>query len=94
MQYVRIATKEFRKDLRRLKKTGYDLQKLETVINELSSGKELAEHHRDHPLQGHMKGSRECHISPDWLLRYTKKNNILVLLLISTGDHRHVLGIE
>ena len=42
---------------------------------------------RDHDLSGNYKGTRECHIEPDWLLVYKKDNNNLILFLIETGSH-------
>lgn len=50
--------------------------------------------HHDHALKGKLHGTRECHIAPDWLLRYAIDEDSLILLLISTGDHRHTLGME
>ena len=93
-RYERIPTRRFRKDLRRLKRSGYDLKKLENAIDVLASGKELPASFQDHPLKGLLAGTRECHIGPDWLLRYCKNNDRLILILISTGTHRIVLGIE
>lgn len=92
--YIRVPTKQFRKDLKRLKKSGYDLAKLEYVIDILMTGESLPDNYRDHELRGNLHNSRECHIGPDWLLRYAKDDDVLVLMLISTGSHRRVLGIE
>ena len=89
-----IAAKQYRKDYKRLLKSGFDMEKLEDVIDRLASDEQLDPRHHDHALQGRMRQTRECHIGPDWLLRYAKNDKTLVLLLISTGDHRHVLGIE
>lgn len=94
MHYRRVYTKQFRKDLHRLEKSGFNLHKLEVVISTLATGAVLPDVHRDHPLKGVMKGSRECHIGPDWILRYIKRDDVMVLLLLSTGNHRRVLGIE
>ena len=86
--------KRFRKDVKRLEKSRIDLSPLWEVVECLEKGQRLPDVYRDHPLQGKMQGSRECHIGPDWLLRYAKEEKYLLLLLISTGDHRHVLKIE
>ncbi|OGJ60314.1 hypothetical protein A3J34_02755 [Candidatus Peribacteria bacterium RIFCSPLOWO2_02_FULL_51_10] len=51
-QYFRKYTKGFRKDLRRLGKSVYKLDKLATVIDMLASGETLPEKYRDHGLQG------------------------------------------
>lgn len=94
MTYLVIPSKRYRKDYKRLAKSGFDIEKLERVIGLLSAGKSLSSRHFDHALKGALQGTRECHIGPDWLLRYAKNENHLVLILISTGDHRRVLGIE
>jgi len=93
-RYQRAPTRQFRRDLRRLERSGFDLAKLETVIDILSAGKELHVTHRDHPLKGKLRGARECHIGPDWLLMYKKEDKELLLLLLRTGTHRDVLGVE
>ena len=34
---------------------------------------------KNHQLVGNLKDFRECHIRPDWLLIYQKKDDILIL---------------
>ena len=94
MTFVRITTKAFRRDLRRLRKSGYRLEKLEEAIDILASGQLLPPSYADHPLHGDFEGQKECHIGPDWLLRYSKDKSLLILVLIRTGTHRDALGIE
>lgn len=95
MKKYRIQpTKGYRKDYKRLLKSGIDIEKLEKAIDLLASGNPLPDRYRDHPLKGASKGARECHIGPDWLLMYTKEEDALILLLLRTGTHRDVLGIE
>lgn len=93
-RYGITATKQYKKDYKLLRKSGRDLSKLERIIDTLASGKMLFDAQRDHALGGKLHGTRECHIGPDWLLRYAKDEDRLVLLLMQTGDHRRVLGIE
>ena len=88
------GTKAYRKDYKRLAKSGCNMQKLQTVVDILASGDPLSDQYRDHPLHGPFEGSQECHIGPDWLLRYKKDDGRLILILIRTGTHRDVLGIE
>jgi mRNA interferase YafQ len=45
----------------------------------------LPKKHRDHALIGNWKGSRDCHIEPDWLLIYTLDSDLLILE--RTGSH-------
>ncbi|HMP76799.1 MAG TPA: type II toxin-antitoxin system YafQ family toxin [Kiritimatiellia bacterium] len=52
---------------------------------ELAHGRALGPRHRDHPLIGPWKGSRDCHLEPDWLLIYTSTDN--ELRLERTGTH-------
>ena len=40
-----------------------------------------------HKMRKILKGYRECHIEPDWLLIYRIENDILVLTLSRTGTH-------
>lgn len=93
-RYRRLYTKQFRKDLRRLEKSDFDLSVLERIIDSLAADETLPDRCHDHELRGGMKGIRECHIRPDWLLTYKKNRDELILLLIRTGTHRQVLGIE
>ena len=57
------------------------------VIEILANGGKLDAKYRDHDLSGNCKGTRECHIEPDWLLIYEIKEDILVLMLSRTGTH-------
>ena len=93
-KYLRVPTTRFRKDLRRLQQSGYNLSKLERIIDALCRDEKLPQHCRDHALKGRLTGKRECHIAPDWLLLYEKENDKLILSLIRTGTHRVVLGME
>ncbi len=80
-------TSKFKKDLKRIKKRGYDISKLDKVIIMLLNQKELPETYLDHPLSGNYIGFRECHISPDWLLIYMINNDKLILTASRTGSH-------
>lgn len=59
------TTKRFEKDLKLIKKRGYNLQLLNKVLKELVAENKLNSKYHDHALVGNMKGFRECHISPD-----------------------------
>lgn len=80
-------TNQFKKDLKLAKKQGKDLDKLFEVINILANGEKLDTKFKDHDLSGSYKGTRECHIEPDWLLIYEIDNNTLVLMLYRLGTH-------
>ena len=78
---------QFNKDLKLAKKQKKNLDKLFEVINILANGATLEEKYREHELTGNYKGTRECHVEPDWLLIYEIQNNILVLMLYRLGTH-------
>jgi len=77
----------FKKDYKRIQKRGYDVRKLDEVINLLANEQPLPEKYKDHQLTGNYVGCRECHITPDWLLIYEVDKDELLLLLTRTGTH-------
>lgn len=82
-----VTTSTFRKDLKIIKKRGYDLSLIEFVIDELLKENTLPQKYKDHVLTGNYRGFRECHISPDWLLIYAVDKDKLVLIVSRTGTH-------
>ncbi len=87
MKYAVKFTNQFKKDLKLAKKQNKDLDKLFEVVNILASGGTLDARYRDHDLSGNYKGTRECHIEPDWLLVYEIRDEVLVLMLYRLGTH-------
>lgn len=77
----------FKKNFKRIKKRGYDISRLEKIIELLANEVPLPEQFKDHNLSGNYNGFRECHIALDWLLVYQVNNNELVLVLSRTGSH-------
>ena len=86
-KYRLVLTLAFKKDLKRVKKRGYNLKLLEEVTDALLKGEKLPEKNRDHELSGNWKGYRECHIQSDWLLIYQIFEDKLILSLTGTGTH-------
>ena len=80
-----VYSSRFRKDLKRARKRGLPLHRLEAVIDLLLSGNDLPPARRDHALHGDWSGYRECHIAPDWLLIYKRTED--TLFLVRTGTH-------
>ncbi|RLT40353.1 MAG: type II toxin-antitoxin system YafQ family toxin [Chloroflexi bacterium] len=78
-------TNQFKKDVKRMLKRGKDVTEFKIVIQQLLEAQELAMHYRDHALVGQYKGTRECHIAPDWLLIYEVTDTEIIL--IRTGTH-------
>ena len=87
MKYDVQFTNQFKKDLKLAKKQNKDLDKLFEAVSILANGGTLDAAYRDHALTGNYKGTRECHIEPDWLLVYKIEKEILLLKLIRTGSH-------
>lgn len=85
--YNIVLTSLFKKDLKTMKKRGYNLSLMNNVIDTLSLGLPLPEKYKDHNLIGNYKGCRECHITSDWLLIYEISDNELILYLTRTGTH-------
>ena len=82
----------FKRKVKLLKKRGYDLSLLESVIAELKETGTLQEKYQPHKLMGNYAGFGECHIKPDWLLVWAKEDNRLVLVMIDTGTHSDIFG--
>jgi mRNA interferase YafQ len=78
-------TSQFKRDVKRMQRQGREVEKLKRVLEALVKGEPLAAKHRDHVLVGQYKGTRECHIEPDWLLIYELGETEIVL--IRTGSH-------
>ena len=78
-------TFRFKRDVKRMQRQGREMEKLRRVLEMLARGEPLAARYRDHVLVGQYKGTRECHIEPDWLLVYELGETEIVL--IRTGAH-------
>lgn len=85
--YKLAFTSQFKKDYKRAKKRGCNMQKLHEALDALCAGKPLEESAHDHALSGNYAGFRECHIEPDWLLVYAIDGNRLILTATRTGSH-------
>ena len=82
---VPIRSGRFKKDVKRLQKRAYDMEKLKEAILLLSRGGSIPAAYNDHPLKGDWQGYRDLHIAPDWVLIYRVKGNDLELA--RTGTH-------
>lgn len=78
-------TKQFKQDVKRMRKRGKDLEKIKDVIDLLVAKEPLPPKHRDHKLGGNWIGHRDCHLEPDWILIYKISED--ELLLERTGTH-------
>ncbi|MFV0480137.1 MAG: type II toxin-antitoxin system YafQ family toxin [Anaerorhabdus sp.] len=87
VKYLVKKTKRFKEEFKKYEKRGYDFNRLNLVVEILSSGDKLSKVYKDHQLKGKWNGCRECHIAPDWLLIYRYYDNDLILELMRTGTH-------
>jgi mRNA interferase YafQ len=85
-------TRQFERDLKRLRRSGHDLTELKAVMISILAGERLAPRLKDHKLIGAWQGRRECHLRPDWLLIYKidLKQNLIVFE--RTGSHNDLFG--
>ena len=68
-----------------MQKRNRDMGKLWAVVERLLAGQPLDLRNRAHRLSGEFSGAWECHIGPDWLLVWERKDDALVLM--RTGTH-------
>ena len=87
MSYQIAVTGHYLKDLKLARKRHLNETLLNEVIKLLAAGEPLPEKNRDHNLSGNYAGYRECHITPDWLLIYSKDEEIKLVTLTRTGSH-------
>ena len=91
MKYDLQFTSQFKKDLKLAKKQNKDLGKLFEVIDILANGETLDAKYKDRSLTGNYRGTRECHVEPDWLLIYEIRGDVLVLMLYRLGSYSELI---
>ena len=89
MKYNLKITTQFKKDYKTIIKQGFDVKKLEYILELLQNGYHIPELYKDHPLWNtkNYKNCRELHIEPDMLLIYKYSNENLILYMIRIGSH-------
>ena len=91
MKYAPYYTTRIKKQLKMLKKRGYDMRLFKETVEMLIDGTVLPTQYRDHPLRGDKRGYRDCHIKDDWVLIYKIDKGILTLILLETGTHADLM---
>ena len=81
-----FTTTQFKKDLRRAKRRGKNVEVLWAVVERLVSGLPLDPRNRPHRLSGEWSRCWECHIEPDWLLIWDSRADDS-FVLVRTGSH-------
>ena len=87
MKYCIARTTQFKRDYKAVKKRGYDVSLLKKIVTMLADNHSLPVKYCDHALTGKYSDTRECHITPDWLLIYQINEELLILTLSRTGSH-------
>ena len=85
-------TSKFKKDYKRAKKQGRNMDVLFFALKTLQAEKALPAEMNDHELVGNYKGHRECHLAPDWLLVYHVDHGRLVLTATRLGSHSELFN--
>ncbi|HWR59174.1 MAG TPA: type II toxin-antitoxin system YafQ family toxin [Thermodesulfovibrionales bacterium] len=86
-------TRQFKKDIKKIQMSGEkDMEKLKTVVRKLVDGTPLESRYLDHPLAGNLRGHRDCHIEPDWILLYRIDKDRQEFIFVRTGSHSDLFG--
>ena len=80
-----VYTRQFERDLKRIKKRRKNIEKLKIILHSLIEEEELDPIHRDHKLIGSWLVRRECHVESDWLLIYKIEDDRIIFE--RTGTH-------
>jgi mRNA interferase YafQ len=80
-----VYTRQFERDIKRIKKRGKNPEKIKIIIRTLLQEQPLDPIHKDHKLIGNYQGRRECHIESDWLLIYKIEKERIIFE--RTGSH-------
>jgi mRNA interferase YafQ len=91
-KYEIKTSRKFVKDVKLAVRRGLDIEKLLAIVALLSQDEPLPENCRDHILKGNYRGYHECHIEPDWLLIYDKRDVVRIISLERTGTHSDLFG--
>lgn len=87
--YKPAYTKQFEKDIKKIKKRNKDTSKIKTVIVKLLANTPLPSKNKNHKLVGMYIGRWECQIEPDWLLIYKIEKDVIIFE--RTGSHSDLL---
>ena len=85
-----IYTARLRRELRRARRHGKDLSKVDAIVRKLLTGEPLDDQQRVHQLVGNWHPLWECHIEPDWLLVWDDDGDTVTLM--RTGTHSDIFG--
>ena len=87
MKYRLVRSPQFDKDVAKCVRRGLDMRVLYEAMRLLSEDGFLPAHYKPHPLKGKKQGLWECHLKPDWLLVWERRERELVMVMVNTGSH-------
>ena len=82
-----IRTNKFKKEFAADENRGRNMDKLIEIMGKLIREELLPLNHRDHPLHGKWKKSRDCHIEGDWVLVYEPDKKSGTITFQRLGTH-------
>lgn len=86
--YKIVTNRRFLKQLNKcLKKKGNTQAAFVEVYRQLERYGCVDDKYRPHMLSGNLSGHWECHIRPDWLLVWVKRDREIEIELTHTGSH-------
>lgn len=88
-------TKQFRRDYKKMQRSGRGITKLDAVMEILIDGQLLPPQYKDHSLCGEWLNKRDCHIEGDWLLVYElgfNKDGNETVIFHATDTHENLFG--
>lgn len=80
-------TGAFTKDVKSIKKRGYNTQLLSEALFYFESDGIVPPKFKPHKLSGNYSDCWECHLKPDWLLIWRKDEMQKEIQLVRTGTH-------
>jgi len=89
MRYKLLLHRQFTKDLTRLKRAGWNMEKAKAGMRMLAEGPPFPAKYHVHELQGSMKGVWDMHIAHNWLILF-RFQETKVIELLRTGTHASI----
>jgi mRNA interferase YafQ len=85
-----VTSRAFERDLKRLRKRGFDVEPLWDVVEALRLHRPVDPRHRDHALKGEWEGFRDGHVPGASVLVYGLDGG--AVYLTRTGTHSEIFG--
>ena len=88
--YTPAYSRQFKRDYRRLSRSGRSVDDVDKLIRLLVAGGPLPAQCQDHALKGEYRDCRDCHAQPDLVLIYHTEGRRLSLVRL--GSHAELFG--